>query len=546
MGHNRTPKRMQNRQFGIHRSHRWAVAARAFAVGTLMAMATRPSMAVVPTAPTVIANHETLRGIYEPGTTVASFRGIPYAAPPVGERRWAAPAPATPRRGAQRADSFASACYQDSGNNDWYRKVATPFGADPATFVDPPFSEDCLYLNVWTPKFDRRARLPVMVWIHGGANKNGWSYEPNYRGATLASYGGVVVVSLAYRVNIFGFFGHPELSGSAAPTNFGLLDQIAALRWVRDEIAAFGGDPDNVTVFGESAGGADIGYLMISPLARGLFRRAISQSGGYLMADTRRLSDAEREGRDLSSAFPDHPDLAGLRARPAAEIYAKARAMPWSADYGPVVDGISLTDTPAASIREHGVPVDLLVGSNENEDFMYVDEDDGALLKEVEEIPAGARAPLTASATGLDTRRARDRIWTLINMRCPTYLMAESANVAGHRSWVYRFSRKRPAPGGDDLLVYHGSEIPYVFATHDAWLPTDASDRILTRAMLTYWTTFARTGDPNARGFSEWPRFDARLPQVMDLGDAIRQIDAPDHALCARVAPALYPGWTNH
>ena len=537
---------MQNRQFGTRRSRRSAVAARVFAVGTLMAMAACPSMAATPTAPTVVANHETLRGIYEPGTAVASFRGIPYAAPPVGDRRWAAPAPTAPRQGAQRADSFAAACYQDSGNNNWYREVAAPFGADPASFVDPPFSEDCLYLNVWTPKLDRRARLPVMVWIHGGANKNGWSYEPNYRGTALASQGGVVVVSLAYRVDIFGFFGHPELSGSAAPTNFGLLDQIAALRWVRDEITAFGGDPNNVTVFGESAGGADIGYLMTSPLARGLFRRAISQSGGYLMSDTRRLSDAEREGRDLSGAFPDHPDLGGLRGRSAAEIYSAARAMAWSADYGPVVDGISLTDTPAASIREHGLPVDLLIGSNENEDFMYVDEDASALQKEIDEIPDGAREPLAAAASELDVRHARDRLWTLTNMRCPTYLVAQSARISGHRSWVYRFSRKRPGPGGDALLVYHGSEIPYVFDTHDAWLPTDASDRALTHAMLAYWTSFARTGDPNAQGLARWPRFDAGRPQIIDLGDAVRPIEAPDHALCARVAPALYPGWTGH
>lgn len=508
-----------------------------------MALASFPLRASTSAAPIVFANQEQLRGLYEPGGRVASFRGIPYAAPPIAGRRWAAPAPTVPRPGVQRADSFAAACYQDSGNGDWYRKVAAPFGADLATLADPPFSEDCLYLNVWTPTPDRHARRPVMVWIHGGANKNGWSYEPNYLATRLAARGGVVVVSLAYRLNVFGFFGHPELSGSAAPANFGLLDQLAALRWVRREIAAFGGDPNNVTVFGESAGAADIGYLITSPLARGLFRRAISQSGGYLLRDMRRLSDAEREGRDLSGAFPEHPDLRGLRARPAAEIYRAAQAMPWSADYGPVVDGISLTDTPAASLREHGVSVDLLVGSNENEAFMYVDEDANALRRELDEIPAGARVPLATVATDLTVRHARDRLWTMINMRCPGYLMAQSTRGSDHRSWVYRFSKRRSAPGGDALLVYHGAEIPYVFDTHDPWLPTTPADRALTQAIVAYWTSFARTGDPNRRGLAGWPRFDRRRPRVMELGGGVRPIDAPDYDLCERVAPALYPGW---
>src|SRR5208283_4118744 len=225
---------------------------------------------------TVQANHETLLGARgERFAQVASFKGIPFAAAPVGELRWQAPRPHAPRAGTQHATEFAAACFQDSYNTDWYRDLAQNFGVDAAAFADPTVSEDCLYLNVWTPALGARARLPVMVWIHGGANKSGWSFEPNYLGEALAARGDVVVVTIAYRLGIFGFFGHPQLRGSAAPSNFGLLDQIAALHWVKDNIRAFGGDAGNVTVFGESAGGADIGYLAASPLARGLMRRAL-------------------------------------------------------------------------------------------------------------------------------------------------------------------------------------------------------------------------------------------------------------------------------
>src|SRR5512140_2471334 len=171
-----------------------------------------------PAQPTVEANHEQLVGSFGArDPQVASFKGIPFAAPPIGELRWREPQPHTPRRGVQRADHYAHGCFQDSYNMDWYRRVGAAFGAPREVFVDPPFSEDCLYLNVWTPRPTNAVRLPVLVWIYGGSNRAGWSYEPNYDGEHLAARGNLVVVTIAYRVGIFGFFGHPELRGERAP-----------------------------------------------------------------------------------------------------------------------------------------------------------------------------------------------------------------------------------------------------------------------------------------------------------------------------------------
>jgi para-nitrobenzyl esterase len=500
-----------------------------------------------PPAPTVKANGETLLGAYgvrHPG--VASFKGIPFAAAPVGELRWQAPEPHRPRAGTQPALEFAAACYQDSYNMDWYRRVGAAFGADAAVFVDPRFSEDCLYLNVWTPSLSARARLPVMVWIHGGANKAGWSFEPNYQGASLAARGNVVVVSIAYRVGIFGFFGHPELRDSAAPANFGLLDQLAALRWVHDNIGEFGGDPANTTVLGESAGAANIGYLMTSPLAQGLFRRAISESGGYQMLDDLDLEDAEKVGSALSTALPDNPDLAALKKRSSAEIFKAAREALRDHDFGPVVDSHVLTQPPAAFCRRQGLPYDLLIGTNEDEWYMYLDGDPAKLADTLQKIPPAVRGLFSArAAQEPDAQHGHDKATTIVNMACPSYLMAASVAGDNHRAWVYRFTRIRPGPGGERLLAYHGAEIPYVFASHDSWFSGDETDAGLTTAMVAYWSNFARTGDPNGAGLVPWPAYATLQPRVQELGSRIAPIAAPDGTLCDQAAGSLYPGWSR-
>ena len=498
-------------------------------------------------APRVVANGESLQGAYAAGySTVAAFKGIPFAAPPVGDLRWREPLPPQPRAGTLQATTFAPACYQDAYLTNWYRRVGAAFGAPASTFVDPTVSEDCLYLNVWTPRLDGKAKLPVMVWIYGGSNRSGWSFEPNYHGSHLAQRGNVVVVTIAYRVGIFGFFGHPDLRGAEYPTNFALLDQVAALRWLRANVAAFGGDPDNVTLFGESAGATDIGYLVSSPLARGLFHRAVSQSGGFQMQDRLDKSHAEAVGSALSAQLAGNPDLAALRRLSSREIWDATLHYVPDHPYAPVVDGKSVLASPAQAYARDGIPYDLLIGSNQDEWYMYVDADPQGLTKDLADIAPAARDPLEArAAKEPDVRTARDKTVTLVNMVCPSYLMADAARKAGHNAWVYHFTRVRPGPGGVTLRSYHGAEIPYVFGTPDDWLTRTATDDALTDRMMDLWANFARRGNPNGPRGGEWPLFDRDSPRVMELGDRVAPMAPADYELCRGLAGDLYPGGQN-
>jgi para-nitrobenzyl esterase len=456
-----------------------------------------------------------------------------------------APQPHRPRPGLRSATAFAAGCFQDDYNARWYQRVAAAFGATGSVFTDPPFSEDCLYLNVWTPDTYRKAHRPVMVWIHGGSNKAGWSFEPNYRAGVLAARGDVVVVTVAYRLGVFGYFGHPDM-GTRDPVNFGLLDQIAALRWVQREIAKFGGDPGNVTIFGESAGAANVGYLLYSPPAQGLYLRAIAESGGYQMMERSDRRYALEVGDTLSGALQGHPGLAALRRLPASEVFAAASRHLAGHDWHAVVDGDTLPASPAEAYTHDGVDHDVLTGSNENEYHMYVDGDPSQYRDALAALPAAARARLEArGALEPDVHSAHDRVSTLVHMACPPYLIADAATRRGHRAWVYRFTRVRPGPGGREFLAYHGAEIPYVFDTHDAWLAGDANEAVLTTAMMGYWTRFARTGNPNDQAATDWPPFSASEPRVIDLGSSIFSRPAPDHAICTAIAPEIYRGWVR-
>lgn len=517
------------------------------AVGGGYARGSASPIATSRAAPTVNAAGEELVGTYaQARPAVASFKGIPYAAPPLGRLRWRAPQPYVFKARSFEATRFAPACYQNDYNIEWYRRVWRAFGVSPDPFHNLQFSEDCLYLNIWTPEPHARAGLPVMVWIHGGNDVAGWAYEPNYRGAALAADGHVVVVSIGYRLGIFGFFSHPQLLDSAAPANFGLLDQIAALRWIRDNIGAFGGDADNVTIFGESAGGADVAYLLASPMARGLYRRAIIESGAYLLRYQYSFADAQKTGIALARALPGNPDLGRLRGLPAAEIFAAALKVKPDNTYLPVVDGKSLTLDPARYFRRHGIAASLLIGSNANEGYMYDDGRQATLDRELMKFPRPARRLLSRfAAAAPNARLEEDRLESFVEMACPSYLLAAASERAAHRAWVYRFTRRRAGPGGRLLLVYHGSELPYVFDTQDSWLPVRPVDRELTRRMSRYWTNFARDGNPNGPNLPSWVAFSSRRPEVQDLGLKVRPIPPPHYALCMRVAPLIYPGWAR-
>ena len=462
------------------------------------------------------------------GATVLRFSGMRYAEPPVGEARWRAPRPAR-AVGETAATGWPPACMQDEGNIAWYRGVAERFGSTAEFSMRmPPADEDCLFLNVWTP--DTGGRLPVMVWIHGGGNVNGWSHEPNYHGTELASRG-VVVVSIQYRLGVFGFLAHPALgreAGHGSSGNYGVLDQIEALRWVRDHVAAFGGDPDNVTVFGESAGAGAVGYLLLAPQARGLFHRAISQSGGWPADRRKALAESEAEGeRFLSSAGIG--SIEELRSLPAERLLLLAAEHFTRSFDDPSVDGWLLpAPAPELLADERFAAVPTMFGGNAREDQAMIDPegmtesawraafatlpDPGAVQDRVAALPVADR--LAVFGAGM--------------FHCPTLRFADAVAAAGVPTWVYRFARVRPGDHG--LGAYHGAEIPYVFDTHDAWLPTDADDRALTRRMMDSWGNFARSGDPNGEALPAWPPWRAG-GDVLILDRSVR-VEPFDRSLC--------------
>jgi para-nitrobenzyl esterase len=469
---------------------------------------------------------------------VAAYKGIPYAAPPVGPLRWKAPQPAAPWKGRRKADAFGHRCPQNRIYDDMI-------------FRDEP-SEDCLYLNVWAPVKAKGA--PVMVWIHGGGFVTGSASEPRQDGGKLAAKG-VVVVGINYRLGVFGFFAHPELtreSGRNASGNQGLLDQVAALQWVKRNIAAFGGDPGNVTIFGESAGSFAVSAHMASPLSRGLFHRAIGESGAFFTAGDQAmapkgLAASEQAGAQFASE-QGAPTLAALRAKPAAELL-KAASGPAAFRFGPNLDGALLPqaayDVFAAGGQSH---VPLLAGWNADEirAAVTLNPNKPTVASFGEQVRqrfgAHADAVLKAYAAATDAE-ALESSASLLNdtfIGYATWKWIEMHEVTGG-SPVYRFSFDRDIPlppnhtvngrpvTREETGARHAGEIEYVFGTLDSvpkvvW---DPQDRALSEQMMGYWTNFARSGDPNGPGLPAWPRYGAKDGYaVLHLGDATRS--APD------------------
>jgi len=500
-------------------------------------------------APEVHANGEHLRGQWhDDAETVAAFKGVPFAAPPVGDLRWRAPRSHVPRKGLQQATEFAPACMQGPHIVDWYADVAAEFGAGPGETGRPNgVSEDCLYLNVWTPDLDAddaAGMLPVMVWFHGGSNKGGWSYEPNYVGAELARKG-VVVVSTAYRLGPFGFFSHPALAETQpgeAVANFGLLDSIAALGWVQAHIESFGGDRKHVTCFGESSGAGDLGTIFTADL--GICGRWIAQSPGGSYAENESLAAEQERGLRIAEqlGIEDRKGAAEkLRAVPAKQIVEAADVALPGHYYDVVRDDRTVKMTPLESLnREQQASVDFLLGTNRDEWYMYIPEDSGQdavddwLAKVAPESASVLRAQV---ANESDPRRALDRLRTAHEMLCEARRVAARVSASGGRAWVYYFTRQRAGPGGEKIGAYHGTEIPYVFGTHDDWLPTEAVDEELTNAVMDYWVQFARTGDPNIPGRPVWPQYRAEKPAVLELGEQIQIVPPVDAALCIWLGP---------
>ncbi len=479
-------------------------------------------------------------GTHTEPSGVEVFRGIPFAAAPLGERRWRPPAPLATRAGRREALRFAPACIQGGYMGDWYRGVVAGFGGDPEAVIDPPESEDCLYLNIWRPADDtmdaRNAGRPIIVFVHGGGNAGGWSWEPNYDGQHLAARG-FVVVTIAYRLGVFGFFSHPD----EPHANFGLLDQVAALRWIRTHADALGADENRITVMGESSGGNNIVHLMALPETRGLFQRAVVQSAGWALRDTPRKTDQEAAGLALQEALlGPGGDLDALRGAAAGAVVGAARSSHAARGSEPVVDGPSLVEPVIDTVNEGRLaPVDLMIGSNRDEWRMYLPESLTLDALGDQGLPDSAREPTAALLdAGTSMERALDRVVTAWQMVCPSLHLAAAVARRGGQSWVYWFTRQREGVMAATLGAYHGAELPYVFDTHDAWLPTNAEDRALTGAIVTYWTAFARSGNPNVTDLPPWPPFE-------DEGDGVLRLDAtpgtvthPEADLCGTLGVA--------
>ena len=448
--------------------------------------------------------------------TIEVFRGIPFAAPPVGPLRWMPPQPLPATHQQLMTTHFAPACYQGEHITKWYQGVVHDFGGDPRVIEAPQVSEDCLYLNLWRPKGETQP-LPMVVFIHGGSNRGGFSYEPNYLGHHLAAQG-VIVITIAYRVGAFGFFTHPGLARS----NFGLLDQIQALKFIKQHSRALGGDPNRITIMGESAGANSINFLIASPLAEGLFQRAIHQSGGSAVDRETDPARARTLGERLTqqlTGLRGQAALAAAKQLPPAAVLAAAESIYTGFYFDPVIDGKSVVMPPRQSLDTGAVaPIDLLIGTNKDEWLMYLDPEqklDDWLAEHLSKTQRAAVLPLLAqfpSAT-----RALDVLITARAFVCPSLRLASHLSKVKKAVYVYEFNKIRPGKMAASMGAYHGAELPYVFDTHDDWLPTDKNDRALTVQMQHYWANFIKTGNPNSSIAVPWPPYQTSTEQVLRL-----------------------------
>lgn len=481
-----------------------------------------------------------LRGTVNGATAV--FEGIPYAAPPIGSLRWREPEPPQPWSGIRDATKAGNACVQNAAGLDAFiAPLATTYGAS-YNLQPVSSSEDCLYLNVWSPNWPNQGMLPVMVWLHGGSNRIGSGAQSTYAGEALASHG-VIIVTINYRLGFLGFFSHPELTKESphhSSGNYGLLDQLAALRWVRENIAGFGGDSGNITLFGESAGSIDAGTLAASPLAAGLFRRVILESGPpFGLGAVHTLQQAEAAGTAVGKAAPGHStsSLENLRRLPATQVAELANQTiktqfkgfdPFSA----TVDGWVLPRTTSNAFGSGSIQkVDLLIGLNGRELSAFrvgaamaakqnPTPGKGGNASEAVKNLADTAHPLyggwTDAAIGIylgemliHRDAAIDRASNDMLMACPIGAVAALVNNSGRRVYVYKFDRSIPGKGEADLGAFHGLEIPYVFDSFEdrvwEWLPFTEADHKLSHMIEIYWTNFAKTGDPNASGLPSWP-----------------------------------------
>jgi para-nitrobenzyl esterase len=471
-----------------------------------------------------------LAGVQGDDPSITVFRGVPFAAPPIGDLRWRAPEPPLAWDGVRMADTFGSICPQ--------------YGPPPGSFYHEEFylqpeerSEDCLYLNIWTAARDTDERRPVMVWFHGGAFVEGSGSLPSFHGETLARKG-VVLVTVNYRLGVFGFFAHPTLSAEnerRVSGNYGLLDQIAALAWVKRNSAAFGGNPENITIFGQSAGSMSVCALSVSPLAKGLFKRAIGQSGSpFSFRHVRTLGDAEQAGVRHAETW-GALTLAELRALSTDTLLGDRGAFDFANRPGLNVDGWALPGLPAqlvASGQQHAES--LLVGATADEftslggfgaqgKQAFVDEARQRYGERADQFLALYPADSDEAAQQSRIASQSDLLFAGMQAWANAHEMHRSNTV-----YMYYFDRRLPGRNSEYYGAFHSGDLYYAFGTLASTdRPWEDADYALANAITSYWTNFAATGNPNGAGLPEWPTYKPDDLQVMQLGAQIGSMPLP-------------------
>lgn len=467
-------------------------------------------------------------GVYTNDSAIVVFKGIPYAAPPIGPLRWQPPQPPAIWTGIRKADHFSPSCMQNIRGEHlpWTREFMAQY----------PISENCLYLNVWTSTKLSNVHRPVLVWIHGGGFVEGAGSPAIYNGEQLVKKG-IVVVSINYRLGVFGFLSHPELTRESphhASGDYGLEDVVAALRWVHSSIAAFGGDPDRITIAGQSSGAAAVIYLTASPLAKGLFQGAIAESGAYITPpDTHSLKDAEAQGAIFATALNAH-SIAQLRRIPANELIAAQQ----KTRFRPDIDGWFLLDTVPAIFRagkQNDVPT--ITGLNADEDSysskyarlspsefkQQAKERYGNLCNEFLKLyPANSQAEtiLAQKISNRDRARVAMYLWAI-----------KRSSTARSAAYTYCFDRAIPWPEHPEFGAFHSAEIPYWFRNLDMMSrPYTSIDREISDEMSGYWIHFIQTGTPNKNGLPVWPAFRSQSRTTMELGARTGMLPIADKA----------------
>jgi para-nitrobenzyl esterase len=496
-----------------------------------------------------------IQGTINLETAIASFKGVPYAAAPIGNLRWAPPEPVVPWDDIRKANVHGPMCVQDVGGEGpfldlmmdgvgmpswkkWIVGFAVPFmgGGD--------LSEDCLTVAVWAPaKSDQSTArpLPAMVWFHGGAHKFGSGDAALYDATRLAQRG-IIVVTVNYRLGVMGFMAHPELtSGSPhrSSGNYGTLDQIHALKWIRENIHAFGGDPNNVTIFGESAGGHSVGQVMASPLSSGLLHRAIAQSGiGTHQIAT--LQEGEKAGIRLASThgITGENQIVALRALPALHVQEMFSAQPdLDVLSHPVVDGWVLPKSTAAIFADGTqAPIPLMIGTNADEGTLlapligspFVNRLPGPKTAEeyrdlvLDEYPdAGKRLlKLYPADTDDDLYDAVNALFGDDFFGMQAWFAANNHREAGNPTYLYFLTRTSPS-ASQSVGAYHGADIQFVFGSFIPLFPKNEFDDRLSEQVVSYWSNFAKTGNPNDKGLPAWTGFELLNPRELELGERV-------------------------